>query len=278
MRSSGCCSTWSTKDPLPRPTSWPRSPCQAGFTIVSTSVGRGTYDGATGCGRLAICPAAPGPGWSSTRGSMPPARSTCARPSPAAASPIPTWPTTWSFRSESTGRRSRMRAPTRRSAPTASSCSMAAARSTPMATRSPSSGRSPCGRSTAPPRIAGAAAAAASFVPDREGNYIAQLRLRDSFGVFSVPDTATIAAAVTNRSPSFVSAPVTVAVVGQAYRYAVAVSDPDAGDALALSLATAPRRHGHRCRQRESSRGPLATARAGRSRSPSACRTRRACS
>ena len=88
--------------------------------------------------------------------------------------------------------------------------------------------------------FAGAATAATSFVPDQGGHYVAQLRLRDSFGVFSVPDTATITAAVTNRSPLFASLPVTVAAVGQAYRYAVAVSDPDAGDALVLSLVNAP--------------------------------------
>lgn len=89
-----------------------------------------------------------------------------------------------------------------------------------------------------------AGSALAGFVPDQVGLYVAQLWVDDG-KARSRPDTARIVVAegsvgAGNRSPAITSLPPLTTVAGQAYRYAVAASDPDTGDTLGFVLAGAP--------------------------------------
>jgi RHS repeat-associated protein len=79
-----------------------------------------------------------------------------------------------------------------------------------------------------------------SFTPNLPGNYTSRLVVRDNQGTTSVPDLVTIAVAVTNTSPTFVSTPKTSAFTGQLYHYDVDAADPDPLDVLQFSLPTAP--------------------------------------
>jgi RHS repeat-associated protein len=81
---------------------------------------------------------------------------------------------------------------------------------------------------------------APSFTPTLPGNYVSRLIVRDDRGTSSVADTVTIAAAVTNTAPAFVSTPVTSAFTGQLYSYDVNAADVDPLDVLQFSLPTAP--------------------------------------
>ena len=80
----------------------------------------------------------------------------------------------------------------------------------------------------------------ASFSPDLSGTYIAQLIVNDGT-VDSTPDTAAIEASdIPNSRPRITSTPVTDAVLGASYSYAVTATDDDVGDTLSYSLPLAP--------------------------------------
>jgi RHS repeat-associated protein len=79
-----------------------------------------------------------------------------------------------------------------------------------------------------------------SFTPDLPGNYTSRLVVRDNQGTTSVPDLVTIAVAVANTAPTFVSAPITSGFTGQLYQYDVNAADVDLLDVLQFSLVTAP--------------------------------------
>ena len=78
------------------------------------------------------------------------------------------------------------------------------------------------------------------FVPDRVGDYVIQLLVKDRHDASA---TATFTLAVLpkpNQPPVILSSPVTAATVGISYSYQVEASDPDAGDGLTYALTQAP--------------------------------------
>lgn len=88
--------------------------------------------------------------------------------------------------------------------------------------------------------LAGAETVAPQFTADVAGLYVAQLIVSDD-ELDSTPDTVRIEAAVPgDHPPEIISTPVTSAILGQGYTYAVVAIDPDPGDVLSFSLPQAP--------------------------------------
>jgi hypothetical protein len=88
--------------------------------------------------------------------------------------------------------------------------------------------------------LANATTASPSFLADQVGHYVARLIVTDSRGIPSAPATVTISVDLGDRAPVITSIPVTAALIGQSYGYAVTATDPDAGQTLTFSLPTAP--------------------------------------
>ena len=86
--------------------------------------------------------------------------------------------------------------------------------------------------------LSGATSSGASFVADRNGQFIVELRVSDSSGS-SAADIALVTAAA-NHPPIITSSPVTSGRAGAPYTYAVLATDADPGDTLIFSLPIAP--------------------------------------
>jgi hypothetical protein len=71
------------------------------------------------------------------------------------------------------------------------------------------------------------------------GNNDVTVRVQDRGGLFATQNF-TVTVSQPNQPPQITSAPITTAVVGHVYAYAVTATDPDAGDVLTFALTTAP--------------------------------------